>query len=301
MVSVRVNSSHCIAKKSNNYFRVLLSSGQVSFPFTIRALALKEHNFMLKALGRKAALSAVYAERYVLSLVYLYFAWAEFHIVLYLTWNEFHILQLSWVEPLVTRGVVFAEVARHVISFLLNTFTGVLLLLGRRAAVLPQKLKDILVPLATSFFVLTYNAITWFPTSVQKSLCPHDWQIPLIFAGLLLGIIGLAVAIWGILYLGRSFGILVVVRKVVLGGPYQWVRHPMYLGYICMLAGLILVNFSVAYFILVPIHIALLLYRARLEEVRLSEYSAEYREYRKRAGFILPRLRRPAPASPEGA
>ena len=85
-----------------------------------------------------------------------------------------------------------------------------------------------------------------------------------------------------------------MVRKVILDGPYQWVRHPIYLGYICMLAGLVLANFSAAYFILVPIHIALLLYRARLEEARLSEHSAEYREYMKRTGFIFPRLRRPA-------
>jgi hypothetical protein len=72
---------------------------------------------------------------------------------------------------------------------------------------------------------------------------------------------------------------------VILDGPYQWVRHPMYLGYICMLAGLALANYSVAYFSLVPIHMVLLLYRARLEESRLSEYSMEYREYRKRTGF----------------
>jgi protein-S-isoprenylcysteine O-methyltransferase Ste14 len=208
-------------------------------------------------------------------------------------------LRLIWVEPPITRGAVFAELAHHVILLLLNFFVGIFLLLARPAAVPPQKLKDILVPLTTSFFNLTYNFIPWFPTSVQKSLCPLDLQTPLIVAGLLLGVIGPAVAIWSILYLGRSFGILVVVRKVILGGPYQWVRHPMYLGYICMLAGLMFVNFSAAFFILVPIQIVLLLYRAHLEEVRLSEYSAEYREYRKRAGFIFPRLRRPAPDSPE--
>jgi protein-S-isoprenylcysteine O-methyltransferase Ste14 len=242
---------------------------------------------MLKTLGRKAALTAVYAERYVLSLVYLYFAWVELHI-----------LWLIWFGP---SGAVFVVVARHVIALLLNFFVGILLLLGRRPAVPPQKLKDILVPLITSFFNLTYNAIPWFPASVQKSLCPSGLQTPLPAAGLLLGVIGSAVAIWGILYLGRSFGVFVVVRKVILTGPYQWVRHPMYLGYICMLTGLALANFSAAYFILVPIHIGLLLYRARLEEARLSEYSAEYREYRKRAGFIFPRLRRPAPGSPDAA
>ena len=240
---------------------------------------------MLKILGRKAALTAAFAERYVLSLVYLYFAWVELHVV----W-------LIWLAP---SGPVFVGVSRHLIALLLNFFVGILLLLARRTAVPPQKLKDILVPLATSFFNLTYNTIPWFPASVQKSLCPPGLQTLLTVAGLLLGVIGSAVAIWGILYLGRSFGIFVVVRKVIYGGPYQWVRHPMYLGYVCMLAGLILANFSVAYFTLVPIHIGLLLYRGRLEEARLSEYSAEYQEYRKRTGFIFPRLRRPALDSPE--
>jgi protein-S-isoprenylcysteine O-methyltransferase Ste14 len=240
---------------------------------------------MLKILGRKAALTAAFAERYVLSLVYLYFAWVEFHV--------------AWLIWPVSSGAGFVGISRHVIALLLNFFVGILLLLARRTAVPPQKLKDILVPLAASFFNLTYNAIPWFPASVQKNLCPSGLQASLALAGLLLGVIGSAVAIWGILYLGRSFGVFVVVRKVIFGGPYQWVRHPMYLGYICMLAGLILANFSVAYFMLVPIHIGLLLYRGRLEEVRLSEYSAEYQEYRKRTGFIFPKLRRQTVDSPE--
>jgi len=240
---------------------------------------------MLKIPGREAALTAAFAERYVLSLVYLYFAWVEFHVV--------------WLIWPVSSGAGFVGISRHLIALLLNFFVGILLLLSRRIAVPPQKLKDILVPLATSFFNLTYNTIHWFPASVQKSLCPSGWQTPLAVSGLLLGVIGSAVALWGILYLGRSFGVFVVVRKVIFGGPYQWVRHPMYLGYVGMLAGLILANFSVAYFTLVPIHIGLLLYRGRLEETRLSEYSAEYQEYRKRTGFIFPRLRRPALDTPE--
>jgi protein-S-isoprenylcysteine O-methyltransferase Ste14 len=235
---------------------------------------------MLKILGRKAALAAVFAERYGLSLVYLYFAWIEFHL-----------LWLLWFD---SSGAVLVPVARHAVAVLLNFSVGILLLLGRRAAVPPQNLKDVLVPLVTSFFNLTYNCTRWFPASVQKNLCPPDLQTPFAVTGLLLGVIGSLVALWGILYLGRSFGVLVVVRKVIFGGPYQWVRHPMYLGYLGMLAGLILANFSLAYFSLVPIHMALLLYRARLEESRLSEYSAEYREYRKRTGFIFPKFRRPA-------
>ncbi|HLZ55255.1 MAG TPA: methyltransferase [Verrucomicrobiae bacterium] len=243
---------------------------------------------MIKTLNRRAALAAVYAERYVLSLVYLYFAWVEFHK-----------LWLIWLGPASNSGTVALEAARHVIALMLNFFVGILLFLGRRADVPPQTRKDILIPLATSFFNLTYNATPWFPAWLRTSLCSTDWQTPLTAIGLFLGLAGPAVAIWAVLYLGRSFGVFVVVRKVVLDGPYQRVRHPIYLGYLCMLAGLVLVNFSAAYFILVSIHIALLLYRAHLEEVRLSEHSPEYREYMKRTGFIFPRLRRPALDQPE--
>jgi len=238
---------------------------------------------MLKTLSRRAALAAVYAERYGLSLVYLCLAG-----------NEFHKLQLIWLGPASASGAAAVEAARHVIALLLNFFVGVLLLLGRRADVPPQQPRDVLIPLATSFFNLTYYATTWLPALLRKSLCSPDWQASLTATGLFLGLLGPAVAVWAVLYLGRSFGVFVVVRKVILDGPYQWVRHPIYLGYLCMLAGLVLVYFSAAYFILVPIHMVLLLYRAHLEEVRLSEHSAEYREYMKRTGFIFPRLRRPA-------
>jgi protein-S-isoprenylcysteine O-methyltransferase Ste14 len=249
---------------------------------------------MFKTFSRKMALAAVCAERYGLSLVYLYFAWNEFHVVGSLAGNEIHLIKIIRIEPLVTQSAVFAEAGRHTIALLLNLFTGIFLLLGRRAAVLPQTVKDVLVPLIAAFFNLTYNAVPWFPASVQKGFWPDDLQASFIAVGLLICVLGLAVAFWGILYLGRSFGIFVEVRRITLSGPYRRMRHPMYAGYIGMLAGLALANFSVAYFILVPIHIGLLLYRARLEETRLAEHSAKYREYTKRTGFIFPKLRRPA-------
>jgi protein-S-isoprenylcysteine O-methyltransferase Ste14 len=236
----------------------------------------------MNANSNKAAMLAVFTERYVLSLVFLCSAWFEFHI-----------LWIGWPNQPGTENAAFVEIGRHVNRLMMDLFIGSLLLLGRRVAVPPRKLKNILVPLATTFFYLMYDTVPWFPASLQKSLCPAGWQVPLAVAGLVLGvIIGPVVAMWGILYLGRSFGIFVMVRKVVLGGPYHWVRHPMYLGWICICAGLVLTNFSGACFILVAIHIFLLVYRARLEEAQLAEYSPEYREYMKRTGFIFPRLRR---------
>jgi protein-S-isoprenylcysteine O-methyltransferase Ste14 len=233
-------------------------------------------------LGRKTALTAVYAERYVLSFVFLYLAWIDLHK-----------LWAGGPGQFGDERALLVGIARHVIYSQLLIYTGFLLLLGRRAAVPPQNFKDLLVPLAGTFFNLTYSAVPWLPAALQKSFCPTGLQTSFAATGMFLNLIGLMVAVWGVFHLGRSFGIFVLVRKVVFDGAYRWVRHPMYLGHICLLVGLILANFSAAYFILVPIHISLLLYRARLEEARLSEHSAEYQEYARQTGFIFPRFRHP--------
>lgn len=63
-------------------------------------------------------------------------------------------------------------------------------------------------------------------------------------AGLLVMWAGLAVRIWAIVVLGRSFRMTVEVdtgQKVVDGGPYRWVRHPSYTGILLLMTGLSLV------------------------------------------------------------
>jgi protein-S-isoprenylcysteine O-methyltransferase Ste14 len=165
------------------------------------------------------------------------------------------------------------------------------LLLGRRAVVPPQKLKFILVPLVATFFTVFYYVVPWFPAALQINLCPPEFQKVLVIAGLTFIIIGPLFALWGILHLGRSFGVFVTVRKVVMTGPYQWIRHPMYLSGVCLCLGVALANCSIAYFLLVAVHISLLLYRARLEETQLAEHSREYLAYMNRTGFIFPRFR----------
>jgi protein-S-isoprenylcysteine O-methyltransferase Ste14 len=48
--------------------------------------------------------------------------------------------------------------------------------------------------------------------------------------------LGNALALWGSLSLGRSFGVTPAVRKRVLTGAYRWLRHPIYVGY-CVAEG----------------------------------------------------------------
>ena len=231
-------------------------------------------------LGRRAGLAAIYVERYGVSLVFLCLAGFRVH----------RLLTLSGPERAEIEAAPLVGVLRQVIWVQLYAYVGLLLLLGRRVTAPPQKIADVLVPLGTTFFNLTYTAVPWLPAWLKQSFCSANWQAACVTAGLLLNLLGLWIAIWAAVSLGRSFGVLIEVRTVVLTGAYRWMRHPMYAGYVLFLAGFALANFSVAYFILVPLHIFLLLYRARLEETRLAERSPQYQAYQQRTGFIFPKL-----------
>ena len=235
---------------------------------------------MTGILSRKAVAASGFTERYVLSLVYLYFAWTEFH--------DLAILSL---DSRVLGGIPFIPAVKHMTLLLLQLFIGAFLLCNKRPAGQPRNLREVFVPLAASFFFLTYNALPHFPPSFRENLLPLEMQTSFATIALILGVVGPAISAWGVLSLGRSFGIFVSVREIVTEGPYRYVRHPIYLGYVCIWTALLLVVASVAIFIIVPIHLLLFVWRARLEESRLAESSAAYREYMKQTGFIFPRLR----------
>src|SRR5262245_1969054 len=226
--------------------------------------------------------SVLFTERFILSFVFFCLAWFEI--------NKIHSI---WTMRTSTQTARFLGTTHHLALFLLSCVTSLLLLLGRRATAPPRTLKSVFIPLIATLFSLFYFVIDSLPSSFQVNLSPPVLQIPMAIASLVFLVIGPIVALWGLLYLGRSFGIFVSVRKVVLRGPYQWIRHPMYLGWTCSAIGIGLSNFSSAYLLIIAVHFLLMLYRARLEETELSEFSPEYRDYMKRAGFSFPKFLQP--------
>ena len=59
-------------------------------------------------------------------------------------------------------------------------------------------------------------------------------------------------------------GIVVSVREVVLAGPYRWVRHPIYLGYLVVMLGMFMVSWTPCMALVVAGGVALLVWRARM-------------------------------------
>jgi len=236
-------------------------------------------------LRRLTIAGVLFTERFVLSFVFFCLAW-----------HEINKIQNVWSVQMGSQTARFVGTTHHLSLFLLSCFTTLFLLVGRRAAAPPRTIKSVFVPLLAAFFSLCYFMVERLPLPFGVNLCPPTLQMPMTIASLVFLVIGPTLALWGLLYLGRSFGIFVSVRKVVLRGPYRWIRHPMYLGWTCSAIGIALSNFTAAYLLIIATHFLLMLYRARLEEIELSEFSAEYRDYMKRTGFLFPRFfSRPLP------
>jgi protein-S-isoprenylcysteine O-methyltransferase Ste14 len=90
--------------------------------------------------------------------------------------------------------------------------------------------------------------------------------------GLVLVAFAAGLSLVTLLTLGKFFGVRPAVRGLATGGPYRFVRHPMYLAYILADIGYNLQEWNVVTLLLVLAGWAALLYRIRAEERVLSQH-----------------------------
>jgi protein-S-isoprenylcysteine O-methyltransferase Ste14 len=88
------------------------------------------------------------------------------------------------------------------------------------------------------------------------------------------------------LTLGRSFGLLPALRRIVVVGPYRFMRHPIYFGYLCTHVGYFCFAASWHNLIVYSVLYACQVMRILDEEALLAQ-DAGYREYMQRVRFRL--------------
>lgn len=113
-------------------------------------------------------------------------------------------------------------------------------------------------------------------------------------SGLALAVLGYAGTLWCYAAMGDTWRIGINKKEktaLVSGGPYRFVRHPIYLFQIVMLAGAALLLPTVVSFGIVLFHYVCARIKAGDEERYLTGVHGEtYRDYLRRTGGLFPKL-----------
>lgn len=119
----------------------------------------------------------------------------------------------------------------------------------------------------------------------------RDISTGLLAGSLLILVIGEVLTVWSLASLGRCFGVFPVARGLVTGGPYAWVRHPLYTAEAIVTFGFLLTRITPLTLAIFGAGLALQIWRTINEERALLHVFPEYAAYRQRTGRFLPRWR----------
>ena len=140
-----------------------------------------------------------------------------------------------------------------------------------------------------AFFFPLLDAGTYHWSTVGPVLAPARWVgVPLVLAGI-------GIRLVSRLALGKHFSGHVQTtqgHRLMTTGIYRSIRHPAYLGYLCLLLGFPICFGSVAGFARAILSgIPALLYRIRIEEAALERwFPGEYQRYQTTTHKLIPGL-----------
>ena len=106
---------------------------------------------------------------------------------------------------------------------------------------------------------------------------------------LALQVAGAVLGGWAVATLGRSFGLVAANRGIRTGGPYRFVRHPLYSGFLTAVLGTALVSRTGDALIGFAIILVAYLIKIRREESLLTrEFGDEYARFRREVPMLVP-------------
>jgi protein-S-isoprenylcysteine O-methyltransferase Ste14 len=147
------------------------------------------------------------------------------------------------------------------------------------------------------FTVLAYVLI------FGKRVIFPEWLLTRLFAraewidvlGIALTALGVGFAVWARIYLGQNWSSAVTIKvghELMRAGPYAWVRHPIYSGLLLAMLGTGLVRGevrgAVAFVVLLT---GFWMKLGREERFMRKTFGAEYEEYARRTGALVPKFR----------
>ncbi|MCA1491862.1 isoprenylcysteine carboxylmethyltransferase family protein [Ensifer sp. NBAIM29] len=111
----------------------------------------------------------------------------------------------------------------------------------------------------------------------------------MMIASTIVVLIGTALSIYCLFWLGRSFSVMATARKLVTSGPYAIVRHPLYAAEAISAIGFLMANWSLAALLVSAAHFAFQFRRMFNEERVLRRTFPEYASYAGSVPMLIPR------------
>jgi 1-acyl-sn-glycerol-3-phosphate acyltransferase len=145
------------------------------------------------------------------------------------------------------------------------------------------------------FWIALPAGLCWAGRALDRAA---GWDRTVVWWGLLPLAVGAPLLAWAIFQLWREGGGPPVGAlpppHLASRGPYAWVRHPIYEGFVLVILGAaLLTGSSGSAGVVVPLFaLATLAYALIEERLLLRRFGAAYGAYRRWAGLILPRLSR---------
>jgi protein-S-isoprenylcysteine O-methyltransferase Ste14 len=186
----------------------------------------------------------------------------------------------------VTVAALFALACVNLLGDFLSTgrLTGLLLLVSESLVVVMTiaRRRAVLVDRSPAAGIITTLSLAGPPLLRVGSLMA---VVPDIVTASV-SVSGVMLVIAGKLTLGRSFGIAPANRGVVVGGPYSFVRHPIYTGYLITHLAFLIAHPTPLNAIVIGLSDGALIIRALIEE-RVLVRDVEYQAYCRRVGWHL--------------
>jgi protein-S-isoprenylcysteine O-methyltransferase Ste14 len=176
--------------------------------------------------------------------------------------------------------------ARHVASLASNLATQMFFLVLALLMVLRHRPLD----KASGFFPRFAAVAGTFLSLTIVVLPAYDLSVPLHIASTLLIVGGVGFALYAVLWLGRSLSMMPEARRLVTSGPYNVIRHPLYLGEAIALVGITLQYLSPWALGLLALQCIFQLERMKNEEIVLERAFPDYRAYAARTARLVPGL-----------